>query len=91
MKKSLSSIILLSALFISMSMDAAKPKKQAANPNEFRRSSLTMIMMEDPRVDTTIQALVKDGFRAAHVPDKFDEFDLGYDLKIFNTALSFKV
>lgn len=43
-----------------------------------------MIMMEDPRVDTTIQALVKEGFRAAHVPDKFDEFDLGYDLKIFN-------
>ena len=67
-----------------MSMDAAKPKKQAANPNEFRRSSLTMIMMEDPRVDTTIQALVKEGFRAAHVPDKFDEFDLGYDLKIFD-------
>lgn len=84
MKKSLSSIILLSALFISMSMDAAKPKKQAANPNEFRRSSLTMIMMEDPRIDTTIQALVKEGFRAAHVPDKFDEFDLGYDLKIFD-------
>ncbi len=67
-----------------MPTDAAKPKKQAANPNEFRRSSLTMIMMEDPRVDTTIQALVRDGFRAAHVPDKFDEFDLGYDLKIFD-------
>lgn len=77
-------MMLLSAFILSVPTFAGTPKKQNTNPDEFRRSSLTMIMMEDPRVDPTIQGLVKKGFRAAQVPDKFDSFDLGYDYKIFD-------
>ena len=84
MKKIIISLMLLSAFILSVPTFAGTPKKQNTNPDEFRRSSLTMIMMEDPRVDPTIQGLVKKGFRAAQVPDKFDSFDLGYDYKIFD-------
>ncbi len=77
------SLLMIPAVLLTVTAEAAKPKK-SVNPDEFRRSSLTMIMMEDARVSPEIETLVRKGFIEAQVPDKFDSFVLGDDIKIFD-------
>lgn len=79
-------------LFITIGLTFAMCFPQIANAGgktdksvEYRRSSLMMVLMEDPEMDPTIRTTVHNAFANATVPLKFNDHDIN-EFKIFTPA-----
>lgn len=61
---------------------SAQIKKQAME--QYRRSSLCMIMLEDPNLDASIAGVVKDAFLNNPMPSKYNEHGIDKSLCTFS-------
>ena len=85
MKKLFFTAIALLLTGLVFAQDAEKMSKKEAKGQEYRRSSLAMILMEDPNMDSTIVGAVRFAFANAQAPKKFNDHNLtGY--RIFTPA-----
>ncbi|MBE6174238.1 MAG: hypothetical protein E7147_01660 [Rikenellaceae bacterium] len=60
---------------------ATSAQTKLAGMEQYRRSSLNLIMVEDPRIDTAVVDIVRRAFLAAPIPDKYNDHGVDASLR----------
>lgn len=74
-KLSIAVALLMCSVFV------ASAQTKLAGMEQYRRSSLNLIMIEDPRIDTAVVDIVRRTFLAAPIPDKYNDHGVDASLR----------
>ena len=73
-------------IFALLMTTSAFAQKKGQEMEPYRRSSLCMIMMEDPRIDQSIAPLVRQSFLSNPIPSKFNDHSVPAEFMAFNQS-----
>lgn len=77
-------VFFLVSLGLSLASVASFAQIKGQEMETYRRSSLNMIMLEDPRIDPTIINQVREAFIANPIPSKYNDHSVAVELKTVN-------
>ena len=71
-------------LFVTVASGIANAQVKGQEMEPYRRSSLNMIMLEDPRIDPSIIDQIRLSFIANPIPEKYNDHTVSVELKTVN-------
>lgn len=78
--------LLLTTIVALFAVAAASAQIKGQEMEQYRRSSLNMIMIEDPELDPSVAEIVKDAFINNPIPQKYNDHSADADLRTVSVA-----
>lgn len=78
-QKQMKKLYIVVALLLCGAVVASAQKREGME--QYRRSSINLIMVEDPRIDQSVADIVRNAFLAAPLPDKYNDHGVDASLR----------